>query len=268
MKTFPRLLALLLLTCPALLSAQTPVGGPIQVAAAATGRPNEPHLQEPAVAMNPRGDFVAGWTRLSPKGNLAGRLAVAPDGSFLVVWGEVELPDNRLDSLLKGRLFNAGGTPQGPIFLISDRLSETTLTGYDTAVDEDGNFLVTWLQSRFSPVPQGLSAFVRRYAPDASPLGGPAPAGHRPAGQEIAATPGGFVSTWKPPSNDPSRVVVSRSAATGGSPGPLVQLGTALPHSSGPVLAGNGTGSFVAAWLAPLQGSKGSILVVQRLRAE
>lgn len=400
MKTLPRRLALLLLACPALLFAQTPVGDPIQVTAASTGRPNGPHLLEPAVAMNSRGDFVVGWSRLKPPGgsplgvfarlyaadgsprtpeilihgnpaNVADtlyavrlamredgsfvavypapearllaqrftadgkpagpgrvvaigfmrsfevgiredggfvvawedlspnvyvrvfgadgrplgpafdvvtaivgppRLAVAPDGSFLVIWGETEIPDlNRLDSLLKGRLFNADGTPQGPVFLISGRLSETILAGYDTAFGEAGNFLVTWLQARFPPSRQELPAFVRRYSSDGSPLGNPAPLGSRPAGREIAADPGGgFLSIWKRGSHDPLEVVVRRFSANGGTLGPLVQLGTALPliSSTGPVLAGNGTGNFVAAWLDRAPGGKGSVLLVQRLQME
>ena len=40
MKTFSRLFVLILLACPSLLSAQTPVGDLIQVATAFTGRPN------------------------------------------------------------------------------------------------------------------------------------------------------------------------------------------------------------------------------------
>lgn len=400
MKTFPRLLVLTLLACPALLSAQTLVGDPIQVTAVSTGRPNGPHLLDPAVAMNTRGDFVVGWTRskspsglpisvfgrlyaadgsaktpeflihgnppetitpfpvrlamredgsfiavypapearllaqrftadgkpagpsrvvaigfmrsfevgtredggfvvawedLSPNvyvrvfgadGRPLGpafnavtasvgppRLAVAPDGSFLVVWGETETPSpDRLDSLLKGRLFHAGGTPQGPSFLISGRLSETLFAGYDTAFGEAGNFLVTWLQARFPSVGgHGLSAFVRRYAPDGSPLGNPAPLGFRPLGQEIEADPrGGFLAIWKQISQDPQEVVIRRFAATGGTLGPSVRLGTGLPlfFSTGPVLAGNGTGSFVAAWLSRPREGKGSVLLVQRLRTE
>jgi hypothetical protein len=400
MKPLPRLLALLLLACPAVLSAQTPVGDPIQVAAASTGRPNAPHLLEPAVAMSSRGDFVVGWTRFRPPhgGQPAGlyarlyaadgsprtpeilvhgnppttfaeaygvrlamrddgsfvavfprhgsllarrftadgkpvgpsrvvamgfmrsfevasredggfvvawqdlgpnvyvrvfgadgkplsptfnavtamvgppRLAVAPDGMFLVAWAEVEIPDvNRLDSLLKGRLFHADGTPQGPSFLISDRLPEIIFAGYDTAFSETGNFLVTWLEVNLPPAQREPAAFVRRYLPDGSPLGDPASLGSRPAGQEIAADAGGgFLSAWKRGSHNPLQVVVRRFAATGGTQGPLVDLGTGLPlfASTGPVLAGNGTGDFVAAWLDRLQGDKGSVLLVQRLRTE
>ncbi|HEV2855634.1 MAG TPA: hypothetical protein VHC97_22795 [Thermoanaerobaculia bacterium] len=393
-------LILVLLALPAPVSAQTPVGDPIQVASAFTGRPNGPHLLGPSVAMNSRGDFVVGWSRLkspggsplsvfarlyaadgSPRtpeilihgnpvhvadtlyavrlamredgsfiavypapearllaqrftadGKPAGpgrvvaigfmtsfevgiredggfvvawedlspnvyvrvfgadgrpvgpafdavtamvgppRLAVAPDGSFLVVWGETEIPSlNRLDSLLKGRLFHADGTPQGPVFLISGRLSETVLAGYDTAFGEAGNFLVTWLQARF-PLPRpDLSAFVRSYSPDGSPLESPKPLGSRPAGQEIAADPGGgFLSIWKGGSHEPREIVVRRFSATGGTLGPLVRLGASLPpiYSAGPVLADNGTGSFVAAWLDRAPGGKGSVLLVQRLRTE
>ncbi len=198
------------------------------------------------------------------------RLAVHPDGSFLVVWTQVETtgPASH-DFVVKGRLFNAGGTPRGESFPISERTSEDALSysGYDATVDSEGNFLVTWLVREGAT--HQLSTFLRRYAPDGAPLGGPLPAGHRPAGQEIAADPdGGFLSIWQTSLSDSVSIVARQFAADGAPLGPLVVLSRPKGFSGAPVLAGNGTGSFVAAWFGKPRRGEGTALFVQRLRAE
>lgn len=201
------------------------------------------------------------------------RMAVLPDGSFLVVWTQVETtgPASH-DFFLQGRLFEADGTPRGESFLVSEKLSEDdfSFSGYDATVDSEGDFLVTWFVRGSDPVLS--SAFLRRYAPDGSPLGGPLTAGHRPAGQEIAAGPdGGFVSLWQTlPEGDSVSVVARRFAADGASLGPLLVLSPQQPTrlSGVPVLAGNGAGSFVAAWFGKPRKGDGAALFVQRLRAE
>lgn len=200
------------------------------------------------------------------------RMAVRPDGSFLVVWIQVETTGPAAQDLfLRGRLFNADGTPHGESFLVSETLSEGELSfsGYDTAVDSEGNFLVTWFVRGADSAHS--SAFLRRYAPDGSPLEGPLPAGHRPAGQEIAAGPdGGFVSVWQALSGDSVSVVARQFAADGAPLGPLVVLSPRQPSriSGSPVLTGNGAGSFVAAWFGKPRKGEGSALFVQRLHAE
>ncbi|HEV2855635.1 MAG TPA: hypothetical protein VHC97_22800 [Thermoanaerobaculia bacterium] len=196
------------------------------------------------------------------------RLAVGPDGSFLVVWLQSEPPSGYF---VEGRLFEADGTPRGERFLISDRISEGLVGTYDTAADGDGDFLVTWFDPGRPPLPP--SAFVRRYAPDGSPLGGPSLAGHRPAGKEIAAGPGdSFVSIWQAvpaPGGGGVNVVVRRFAADGAPLGSLVVLNP-KPYSTypSPVLAGNGTGSFAAAWFGKLRSRRSYPLLVQRFRTE
>jgi large repetitive protein len=197
------------------------------------------------------------------------RLAVRPAGSFLVVWLQVETTPapNGHNYFVQGRLFNADGTPLGESFLVSEKLPEDFFMGYDTAVDSNGNFLVTWLQSGIDPAP--ISAFVRPYAPDGSPLGGASLAGHQPAGQEIAAGPDGdFASVWQTLGLPFTDVVVNQSATNGASLGPPVVLNP-NPYKTltYPVLAGNGEGSFVAAWFGKPRGGT-STLIVRRFRTE
>jgi hypothetical protein len=196
------------------------------------------------------------------------RLAVRSDGSFLVVWTEVEPAGP--DFFFKGRLFNADGTPRGESFRISEKLSvdDFSFIGYDTAVDSEGNFLVTWFLRGIGPVQS--STFLRRYAPDGTPLGEQSLAGHRPAGQEIAAGPdGGFVSIWQTAPEDPVSVAVRQFAADGSPLHPLVVLNQQpYIYSGPPLLAGNGTGSFVATWFGKPRRGEGAALFVQRLRTE
>lgn len=200
------------------------------------------------------------------------RLAVGPDGSFLVIWAQVEAPRPvSQDGFIEGRLFNADGTPKGESFSIGEELSEndSSFPRYDVAVDSEGDFLVTWSQR--TPGAVQSSTFLRRYAPDGSPLGGPALARYRPTGQEIAAGPDGtFVSVWHSEAGSSLRVVARELTTTGVPLGPLKVL-SQRPFElvPPPVLAGNGAGSFVAAWFVgrPRRG-EGPVLFVQRLRTE
>lgn len=199
------------------------------------------------------------------------RLAVRPDGSFLVVWVQLETtgPDAH-ELFLQGRLFGADGTPRGESFPISDKLSEDLFpfSGYDTAVDGDGNFLVTWFNQGTDL--NSPTAWVRRYAPDGSPLSGPLLAGHRPAGQEIATGPDGrFVSIWQTAGRPPVSIAVREFAEDGAPAGPLTVLGQISRQTvPGPDLTGDGAGNFVAAWIDDKPGPGGYTLFARRFRTD
>lgn len=214
----------------------------------------------------PPGPEIEVW-RGTPK---LPRVAVGPDGSFLVMWSDIQGSSGtgHFEDLL-ARVFTAGGAPRGESFsVLAGPPRETGFRGYDTAVDADGSFLVTWFQTG----PQPPSTFVRRYAPDGAPLSGPSLAGHRPAGMDIAEDPaGGFVSVWKSPTAFPE--VVARQFSESGSPeGPLVLLSRRMQRSLGDLrLAGNGTGSYVAVWNwygRIGRDALGSAISVRRFRAD
>lgn len=190
----------------------------------------------------PLGPEIVVWS-----GNpLLPRVAVGPDGSFLVMWSDIQGSSGTGHYVdLRARVFTPDGVPRGESFSVLTRPpQEVGFTGYDTAVDADGNFLVTWFQA-----PQPFSTFVRRYAPDGTLLSGPSFAGHRPAGKEIAPVPsGGFVSVWNGPTLL-SDIVVRRFSSSGSPEGPLVPLVQATQRFKGiPRLAASGTGSFAAVW--------------------
>jgi len=195
------------------------------------------------------------------------RLTVRPDGSFLVVWVRTEATPSGYNDFVEGRLFNADGIPQGERFLISEDLPRSFFLGFDTVVDSAGNFLVTWLQPVSASV--APSAFVRRYAPDGSPLGPPSPMGHRPAGQEITAGPdGSLVSAWEGRVSPFVDVVVRQFAAGGAPLGPLVVLNASRSQVARlPILAGNGAGSFVAVFYGKPRGADIALLA-RRFRTD
>ncbi|HEX4960475.1 MAG TPA: hypothetical protein VF173_06530 [Thermoanaerobaculia bacterium] len=123
---------------------------------------------------------------------------------------------------------------------------------------------MTWFLEELDPAQP--TAFVRRYALDGDPLSDPSPAGHQPAGQEIAASPdGGFVSIWETSTGRTSSVVVRQLGPDGISLGPLVVLGHAtFTNPTSPPVASNGAGSFVAIW--PTEARGGIDLYARRFR--
>jgi hypothetical protein len=171
------------------LVAQRPRGGEIQV-------DKFPAINRYAsqVALAPNGDFIVIWAtggseppqepariwlRLfradgTPKtkqlrvGNtrsaeLAPHLAMAADGSFLVVWEG----GSDVDTSVFGRRFNAGGTPRGDRFLLSS--STEGSQGQPTATfARDGSFVAAWV-SRGHSFPDEVVG--RRFDAAGQPLG-------------------------------------------------------------------------------------------------
>jgi hypothetical protein len=190
-------------------------------------------------------------------------LAVNTDGSFLVVWNDAErISESQVDSFLLGRLFEADGAPRGDAFLVSDRLANVGIEGFDVAVDWAGQYFVTWTRQKAGVAPDG---FLRRYAADGTPLTGILPMDHRPSGDEIARDAGGgFVSVWQSRTLDPD-IIVRRYAVNGEPLGSLVRLNqrtAGVQHS--PRIAGDGNGSFVAIWQSGV-GTKGGGVFARRL---
>ncbi|HEX4960474.1 MAG TPA: hypothetical protein VF173_06525 [Thermoanaerobaculia bacterium] len=171
----PRLLLLLLLF-PALLPAQTPLGGAIRVATAGG-------LQGPSVAMSPRGDFVVAWSELrsgnrqtavfcrlyaadgSPstapvlihRGTTAARtvgvrLAMMTDGSFVAVFPT--------PAALLAQRFTARGKPMGGNLVVTPE----SVASFEIGSRGDGSFAVTWV----GDLP-GIA--TRAFGPAGQPLG-------------------------------------------------------------------------------------------------
>jgi hypothetical protein len=140
-----------------------------------------------AVGMDGDGDFVVVWTgplgvdgrRFDSAGTPLGAefpvsggfepsIAVAPDGSFVVVW-MVGSPAGSNNEVF-GRRYDAGGVPVGAEFQVN-----TYTTGNQrrptVAGDAAGNFVVVWESYSAQPVVNPI-AVGRRYSAAGVPVGG------------------------------------------------------------------------------------------------
>jgi hypothetical protein len=109
--------------------------------------------------------------RLAPNAFGGPKVAMAPNGRFVVVWGGgVENP-----GIVFGRRFTAGGVPLGDRF----QLAASTERGQDTpavAMTPDGGFLTAWTQTVPGNAEVNTDVFLRRFGADGRPLGPETPA--------------------------------------------------------------------------------------------
>ncbi|PYQ54908.1 MAG: hypothetical protein DMF53_28820, partial [Acidobacteria bacterium] len=199
-------------------------------------------------------------------------VAMAPDGSFMVVWTQNANPfGSRFD--LFGRIYAADGSPRtGEI-----RLNQATFTSNPprarVAANAAGRFMTVW--SDGSPNP--LRAYARLVGPGGHPLGGvillaAANATGIPliSPPDVVADPaGGFLAAWTAygvPGS--SALVTQRFDAQGGRLGDPVGINAQF-SSEPPRLAAFPGGGFLVAWatVGSLTDSFVSDLWAQRLDA-
>jgi hypothetical protein len=115
-------------------------------------------------------------------------VAMAPDGSFVVVWQE-PVQGNAATYIILGQRFSPEGTPLGEQLRISEGLP-----GWQQypgiASDPHGNFVVTWNEDGFSSV-----TMARLYRADGRPVTGPV-ALTEGVGQENAGAAFGWNGTF------------------------------------------------------------------------
>jgi hypothetical protein len=161
-------------------SAGAPVGAEFQVNTYTTG-----YQSFPTVSMDPSGGFVVAWQSgdyySEPDGSGTGIVArrfastgtplgdefqvnsyttddqrgpaaaVAPDGSFVVIWNSGDYYGNSQDGSrtgVIGRRFDAGGVALGADFVVNTYTTGAQ-DGAAVAIDAAGNFVVAW-QSRYT----------------------------------------------------------------------------------------------------------------------
>ena len=152
----------------------------------------------PGIAADPDGNFVIVWRgdnagevgvwarRIDPSGTPLGlefkvnasgifpqfpKVSADPSGGFVVVWHDYDSYND-----IRGRRFDASGTPLDPQFLIELPPYDYAYT--DVATDADGDFIVSWRQD----YPPGIRA--QRFGDAPLPVCAPAPL----AGCKEAAT--------------------------------------------------------------------------------
>jgi len=233
----------------------------------------------PAVAVSPEGTVVVSWVSDCDGGSciaartfdLAGNpltdtwivsassamtqstpsIAMNASGSFVIVWtnwdGDLYLGRN----YVAGRLYDADGVAVGDVFEVTDRAQAVWP---DVAMDDEGNFVVTWL--RMGDVynrPLGEYVMLRQYAPDGTPCG------------EAIALTANLKSRWYTPSVAASldgQFVVSWAVgpfpydiyaqsfdAACGTKGSLSLINTAVDGNQGhPHVTTNGAGDYLIVW--------------------
>ncbi len=169
-----RFLWLLLLAVPAVLPAQTPIGGDILVSHARQDQ------FDPRMAVGPRGDFVVSWLRDSPLGSalyarryaasgapasgeilVAGSpadssgVAIARDGSFVVVFTHGAAAAQSLDA----RWYGPNGAFRGST-VVASPVADRNIA---VASRPDGRFAAIYYTA--------AGVAVRAFGPDRAPLG-------------------------------------------------------------------------------------------------
>jgi len=189
----------------------------------------------------------------------ASDVAMAGDGSFVVVWQSSESPTDPSDRSVQARRYDAAGDPLGPQF----QVNTYTPGNQDfpaVALADDGRFFVAWVSfGSGGGDTSGQSVQGRRFAADGSPLGADFQVNSytidEQAGADVAAVEGGgFVVTWHSSgasSGDADRSVQAQRFHPGGDRlGPQFQVNDfTTGHQQAPAVAPTTSGGgFVVTW--------------------
>ncbi|MHC4558960.1 MAG: hypothetical protein ACYTFW_14130, partial [Planctomycetota bacterium] len=164
----------------------SPAGEEFQVNTTTTG-----NQKEPSVAMDAAGNFIVAWQgpglieedeedifaqRFDPNGlpvgdelivnsqtsdgQLCPSVALNDDGSFIIVWESVNVPEEGKKAIC-GQLYDSTGEISGAEFIIN---AESSVCRYpDVAADANGNFAVVWMLDK-----SNNSIMARQYNADGS----------------------------------------------------------------------------------------------------
>jgi hypothetical protein len=132
------------------------------------------------------------------------RLAVQPDGAFLVTW--FDFRPNHVG--LYGQNFDSNGAKSGAEFRVSSRTDFA-----DAASAGPGEFALAWSQDYLTGDLDDV--FVRRYDPSGRALGGTLRANADPQGQQTnpvacGLSNGRYLVVWSDPDTDPTKLVGRR----------------------------------------------------------
>ena len=135
-------------------------------------------------------------------------VAIAPDGSFVVVW-ESNGQDGDGFGIYAKR-YNAAGVPQGSEFIVNTTTVKSQRNP-SVAIDTSGNFVVSWTSD--NGVFDGQEVYVRRFGADGAPQTGEIKVNANSLGDQQYSTVttlpisanvplGGFVVTWSSTSGE------------------------------------------------------------------
>jgi hypothetical protein len=205
------------------------------------------------------GEFRVNQT--TDEDQMDGAVAIADDGSFIVVWEAAVSGAPRI----MARRYGADGSPLGGEFMVNSS-PPGTQTDPRVAVDGGGRFMVVWSGRDDS----GAGAVGRVFGTDGGPLGAEfvlnATTYLSQSSPSVAGRPGGgFVTVWESYGQDDydSDAVVARIVAADGSPagGEFRVNSHTEGNQSLPSVAVTGDGAFLVVWEddSGLDGAFGSI---------
>ncbi|WP_418316906.1 putative Ig domain-containing protein [Piscinibacter sakaiensis] len=181
---------------------------------------------------------------------MAPSVAIARDGSFVVVWASVN--GNSPANGVYSQRFAADGSRIGG----ETRVSSWTgsIAAPSVAIDAVGNFVVTW-QSKDQDG-DGLGIYARRVAANGTPLGGEFRVNTTTTKDQSApaiamADGGAFIVTWqgKRPGADDWMIYAQRFDAAGAAAGSEFAVATVTyKDQMAPAIAADAAGNFVIAW--------------------
>jgi len=152
------------------------------------------HVQDaPSVAMDANGDFAITWTSYGQDGDLDGvyarrytflgepkdaddvlvnttwlnrqdnsDIAMDADGNYVIVWAAYRHPSDNSEWGIFGQLYNAAGARLGGEFLINTFTADDQMDAH-VAMDDDGDFIVTW--ASYLQDGSGWGVYARRFDP-------------------------------------------------------------------------------------------------------
>ncbi|HEV2867445.1 MAG TPA: hypothetical protein VGX37_13120, partial [Allosphingosinicella sp.] len=130
----------------------------------------------------------------------ASHVTVLSSGKFVVTWTDLQVVDNGVISDIRGRLFNADGTPAGNEFVVNTAPSKSG--GSDVVALSGGGFVVTWADgSQQGGDANGQAIHGQVFSAAGARVGAEFVANTTTAGSQVAPTigalaSGGFVISW------------------------------------------------------------------------
>lgn len=259
----------------------------------------------PAVAMDPDGDFVVAWSSVNQDGSEDGvyarvydengaavtnefrvntytsgdqndpAVAIDPNGNFIITWTSGDYFSGQDGSLfgVYAQRYNAAGTKVGGEFRVNSTTSNAQ--GFaSVAVDSDGDFVVTW--SSFDQDGSDGGVYFQRYNSSGTKVGGETRANQVTSGSQFLskigmADNGDYVITWVSENQDGSGngIYARRYNADGSAKGNEFRVNTyTTNHQFLPTIDVNPSGAFIVTWSSLGQDGSGYGVYAQAYNAD
>ncbi len=189
------------------------------------------------------GEFQVNTTTLNSQ--YQPRIAVAPNGSFVIVWTSLVQDGNARGVF--GRRYDASGSPLGGEFQANSTTAGSQ-SEPDIAMAQDGRFVVAWQDENDG---SGAGVYGQLYSADGNRVGGQFRVNSTTAGSQILnsvamSADGSFMATW----HDANRnsIYAQRYSSNGSPLGGEFQVPTTSGNMSGSKVKFATDNSFLVVW--------------------